>query len=157
MFKPIALATLVAGTLDILFAVILTLYFGREPGDMLRYVASGPFPPATEWETAGALLGLVVHFTLMAIMATAFVLAVRRYPAMLSSPLKWGLVYGLITYVVMNWIVVPLRFDTPLPPKPISIATQLFAHIVLVGLPIAWITAKTLLQPASGAAGTVHA
>jgi hypothetical protein len=157
MFKPIALATLVAGTLDILFAVILTLYYGREPGNMLRYVASGPLPPATEWETAGALLGLVVHFTLIAIMASVFVLAARRYPDLLHNPLKWGLIYGLITYVVMNWIVVPFRFDTPLPPKPISIATQLFAHIVLVGLPIAWITAKTLLQPPSGAAGTVHA
>ena len=157
MLKPIALATLVAGTLDILFAVILTLYFGREPGNMLRYVASGPFPVATEWESAGAVLGLIVHFTLMAIMATGFVLAARRFPDLLSSPLKWGLIYGLITYVIMNWIVVPLRFDTPLPPKPLSIATQLFAHIALVGLPIAWITAKTLLQPASGAAATVHA
>ena len=54
-----------------------------------------------------------------------------------------GIAYGLITYVVMNWIVVPLRFDTPLPPKPLSIATQLFAHIVLVGIPIALITART--------------
>ena len=44
----------------------------------------------------------------------------------------------------MNWIVVPLRFDAPLPPKPISIATQLFAHIVLVGIPIALIAARNL-------------
>lgn len=157
MLKPIALATLVAGTLDILFATILTLYFGREPGNMLRYVASGPFPAATEWETAGAVLGLLVHFTLMAIMATAFVLAARRFPDLVASPLKWGLIYGLITYVIMNWIVVPLRFDTPLPPKTISITTQLFAHIVLVGLPIAWITAKTLLQPTNAGAAAAHA
>jgi hypothetical protein len=157
MFKPIALATLVAGTLDIVFATILTLYFGREPGNMLRFVASGPFPQATEWETAGAVLGLIVHFTLMAIMATVFVLAARRFPDLVNSPLKWGLVYALLTYVVMNWIVVPLRFDTPLPPQPISIATQLFAHVFLVGLPIAWITAKTLVQSASGATATVHA
>ena len=157
MLKPIALATLVAGALDILFATILTLHFGRAPGNMLRYVASGPFPQATEWETAGAALGLIVHFTLMAIMATAFVLAARRFPDLLQSPLKWGLVYGLLTYVVMNWIVVPLRFDVPLPPKPLSIATQLIAHLFLVGLPIAWITAKTLVLPASGAAATVHA
>lgn len=157
MLKPIALATLVAGTLDILFAVILTLYFGREPDNMLRYVASGPFPSATEWETPGALLGLFVHFTLMAIMATIYVLFARRFPDMIASPLKWGLIFGLVTYVAMNWIVVPLRFDAPLPPKPLSIATQLFAHIVLVGLPIAWITARTLVQPASGAAAKVHA
>ena len=28
--------------------------------------------------------------------------------------------------------------------RPISIATQLFAHLVLVGIPIALITARTL-------------
>ncbi len=157
MLKPIAFATLVAGTLDILFAVILTLYFGREPGNMLRYVASGPFPFATEWEAAGAVLGLIVHFTLMAIMASVFVFAARRYLDILESPLKWGLIYGLVTYVMMNWIVVPLRFDAPLPLKPLPIATQLFAHIFLVGLPIAWITAKALVQPTNGAPATVHA
>jgi uncharacterized membrane protein YagU involved in acid resistance len=144
MLKPIAIATLVAGTLDILFAMLLTLLFGREIGGMLRYVASGPFPAATDMGAAGAILGLVVHFALIAIMAAAFVLGARRIPALVERPILWGILYGLITYVVMNWIVVPLRFDTPLPPKPLSIATQLFAHIVLVGIPIALIAARYL-------------
>jgi hypothetical protein len=144
MLRSIALATAVAGTLDILFAVILTLLYGRDPANMLRFVASGPFPPAKEWGTAGAMLGLIVHFTLMAIMATVFVLVARRYPDILRSPLKWGVIYGLATYVVMNLIVVPLRFPAPFPPQPQSIATQLFAHIVLVGIPFALITARTL-------------
>jgi hypothetical protein len=145
MLRPIAIATAVSGALDILFAMILTMTIGK--GDipaMLRFVASGPFPQAPEWGGPGAVLGLLVHFTLMAIMATIFVLAARQYPAILQSPVKWGVIYGLITYVAMNWIVVPLRFDSPLPPKPISIATQLFAHIVLVGIPFALITARTL-------------
>jgi uncharacterized membrane protein YagU involved in acid resistance len=84
-----------------------------------------------------------VHFALMAIMAAVFVLAARRFPDLLRSPLKWGVIYGLTTYVAMNWIVVPLRFDAPLPPKPMAIATQLFAHVVLVGIPFALITART--------------
>jgi hypothetical protein len=144
MVRPILLATAVAGTLDILFAVILTLLYGREPGNMLRYVASGPFPSAKDWATPGAVLGLVVHFTLMAIMATVFVIIARRHPDILRSPLKWGVIYGLVTYVVMNLIVVPLRFQTPFPPSATGIATQLFAHIVLVGIPFALITARTL-------------
>ncbi|WP_395621773.1 hypothetical protein [Sphingomonas daechungensis] len=48
MLKPIAIATAVSGTLDILFAMILTVFFGREIGNMLRYVASGPFPAAVD-------------------------------------------------------------------------------------------------------------
>ena len=142
--RTIALATLVAGTLDILFAIALTLVRGNDPAAMLRSVASGPLPAATELGAAGSALGLVTHFALMAIMAAVFVLAARQRPALLDKPIQWGIVYGLITYVVMNLIVVPLRFDTPLPPKPISIATQLFAHIVLVGIPIALVAARNL-------------
>ena len=144
MLRPIAVATAVSGTLDILFAMILTVFFGREIGNMLRYVGSGPFPQAREMGASGAILGLLVHFALMAIMAAAYVFAARRVPALVQRPIQWGLLFGLATYVVMNLLVVPMRFGTPLPPSPLSIATQLFAHIVLVGIPIALITARTL-------------
>ena len=144
MFKPIAIATAISGTLDILFAMILTVLFGRESGTMLRGVASGPFPSATEMGTGGAILGLLVHFALMAIMATALMMFVRYRPQLLDKPIVIGLLYGLITYVAMNLVVVPLRFDAPLPPKPLSIATQLFAHICLVGIPMALIAARYL-------------
>jgi hypothetical protein len=142
MARTIALATLVAGALDILFAIVLTLSHGRDPAAMLRYVASGPFPPATNLGATGSALGLLTHFVLIAIMAALFVLAARQWPSLLDKPIQSGILYGLITYVAMNWIVVPLRFETPLPPPTISIATQLFAHIALVGLPIALITAR---------------
>lgn len=142
LLRPIALATLIAGTLDILAATILTLIYGREPANMLRFVASGPFPPATEWGAAGAALGLATHFTLMAIMATVFIVAAQQRPALRERPLLWGLIYGLVTYVVMNLIVVPLRFPAAFPPRPISVATQLFCHIVLVGIPIALVAAR---------------
>jgi hypothetical protein len=77
IWKPIAIATLVCGTLDILFAMILTLLRGKQIGNMLRIVASGPFPDATQWGAPGALAGLAVHYTLMAIMVAIFVLAAR--------------------------------------------------------------------------------
>ena len=147
MGRAIAFATIVAGSLDILFAVILTLLYGSEPAAMLRYVASGPFPAATGMGAGGALLGLIVHFALMAIMAAVFAVVAREQPRLLDRPLLSGLIYGLATYVVMNWIVVPVRFDTSLPPSPLSIATQLFAHVALVGIPIAMIAAR-YLRPA---------
>ena len=94
--------------------------------------------------TGGAILGLFVHFALMAIMAAALMLVLRQRPMLLDKPILIGLLYGLITYVAMNLVVVPLRFDAPLPPKPLSIATQLFAHICLVGIPMALIAARYL-------------
>jgi hypothetical protein len=144
MLRPIAIATAISGTLDILFAMFLTLIFGREIGSMLRYVAAGPFPAATSMGAVGAVLGLLVHFALMAIMATGLMLLVRWRPERLESPVRTGVAYGVITYFLMNWAVVPLRFGTPLPPKTLSIATQLFAHIVLVGLPMIYIAARYL-------------
>ena len=139
MLKPIAVATAICGTLDILFAMILTLAFGRQVPNMLRYVASGPFPGATEWGAGGAILGLVVHFALMGLMATALVLLVRWKPERLETPLLTGVAFGVITYFAMNWVVVPLRFGTPIPPKTLSMVTQGFAHIVLVGIPMGYI------------------
>jgi len=138
--RPIVVATLVCGTFDILLATILTVWRGREIGAMLRFVASGPFPPATDWGAGGAILGLAVHYALMALMIAVFVFAARRSPAILDRPLLAGLGFGLIAYVVMNLIVVPLRFPAAWPPKPLAIGTQLFAHIVLVGWPSAFIT-----------------
>lgn len=146
MLRPIAIATAISGTLDILFAMVLTLAFGREIPNMLRFVASGPFPGATGMGNAGAVLGLVVHYVLMAIMATGLVLLVRWRPGLVQTPLRTGLAYGIITYFIMNWLVVPLRFHAPLPPKAISVATQLFAHVVLVGIPMAYVSARYLRQ-----------
>ena len=146
MLKPIAIATAISGSLDILFAMILTLWFGREIPNMLRYVASGPFPAAAEMGMAGATLGLLIHFALMAVMAAVLMIYLRRNTQYLDHPILVGLVYGLLTYLVMNLIVVPLRFDAPLPPKPLSIATQLFAHICLLGIPMA-LVARRFLRP----------
>ena len=142
--KPILAATLLCGTLDILLAIILTASRGKDVGNMLRSVGSGPFPSATGMGSAGAILGLAVHFGLMAIMVAVFVVAARPMPRLLDNPWVSGLLYGLITYVVMNLIVVPLRFPAAWPPSTLSIATQLFAHIALVGWPTAFIARKYL-------------
>lgn len=145
LLRPILIATLVAGTLDILAAIGLTLFYARRTvADMLRGVASGPFPTATGWGTKGAALGLAVHFTLMAIMVAVYVFAAARLPALRARPVLWGVLYGLATYVVMNLVVVPLRFAGAFPPSARSVVTQLFCHIVLVGIPIALIAARHL-------------
>lgn len=145
--KGIVQATAVAGTLDILAAAGLTVFYGkRGVDDMLRFVASGPFPGAPQWGVPGALLGLVVHFALMAIMAWAYFWAARQWPGLTARPLQWGVIYGIATFVVMNLLVVPIRFGA-WPPKPVGLATQLFCHVVLVGLPIALIAGACPARP----------
>src|SRR5688572_19735285 len=144
MLKPIAVATLVAGTLDILSAFVFAGMAGASPGGVLRYVASGPFGDAVREGGAGwAAIGLVVHFAIMACMAAAWFLIAPRIPALIRHPVVAGIFYGLVLWVIMYFVVKPLRWpDAPLPHTLWSIANQLFSHCILVGIPIAWIASR---------------
>lgn len=141
--RRILTATLVAGTLDIIAASLLAISAGRTPDKMLRGVASGPFPDATSWGLGGAALGLAVHFAIMAAMAAVYVLAADRLPLLKAQRILSGILYGIATWAVMNLIVLPLRWPAVFPHTDLfSIASQLFCHIVLVGIPIALIAAR---------------
>jgi len=133
--QRILLATLIAGTLDIGMAAIETSRAGKPVGGMLRSVASGPFPPAVDWGTGGALTGLLVHFAIMGVMAAVFLIARERIAIVRRHTILAALAYGVILWLVMYGLVLPLRFGMSFPsPKPEAIAKQLFAHVVLVGL-----------------------
>lgn len=139
MLRPILWATLVAGTLDILFAFVTA----GSVAPVLRTVASGPLGDAIADGPAGAPLGLLVHFAIMAVMAAAYVLAASRVPLLVRQWIVAGLLYGVVLWIVMYWLVMPLRWDSyTTPSEPMAIARQLFAHCVLVGLPIAWFAAR---------------
>jgi hypothetical protein len=141
MLRPILWATFVAGTLDILFAFATA----GSVAPVLRTVASGPLGDAIADSPAGAPLGLLVHFAIMAAMAAAYVIAASRVPLLVLQLIVAGLLYGVVLWIVMYWLVMPLRWDSyTMPSEPMAIARQLFAHCVLVGLPIAWFAARHL-------------
>ena len=141
MTRTIAWATLIAGTLDILSAFV---WSGAVIG-VLRTVASGPFGDAIAEGPAGVPLGLLTHFAIMTVMVTAYVLAARRIPALNRYWPIAGLLYGLVLWFVMYWIVMPLRWESyQTPREALAIAKQLISHCLLVGLPIAWITARRI-------------
>ena len=143
MRYAIARATLVAGTLDILSAFVFAGMAGMGPVAILQYVASGPFGDQANSGTGWAIVGLAVHYAIMACMATAFVLAARRLPLLAHRPVISGLAYGVLLWFIMYWIVKPMRWpDVPLPHTAWGIGNALFSHCILVGLPIALITAR---------------
>ena len=142
MLRTIAWATLVAGTLDILMAVIdVSLSGGSVPG-MFRSIASGPFGDGMRQSSLGVPAGLLVHFAIMAVIAAVYIVAARRVPALTRYWWIAGLLYGVGVWLVMYGIVLPARFGGSLPSEALAVAKGLFAHCVLVGLPIAWITAR---------------
>lgn len=142
-------ATAVAGALDIAMAFLSS---SAPPAQVLRSVASGPFGSGMrEGGAAAALLGLLVHFAIMTIMVAVFVFVTARRPRLLDRPLAIGLGYGLLLYLVMYWIVLPLRWPAVFPiTDTTEVAKALFAHLVLVGVPIALITVRFRKSPAVG-------
>ncbi len=142
-WSRIALAVAVAGTLDIASAIIMTVSRGKSAIDMLSGIASGPFGEAMgEAGMTGAVVGLATHFAIMTVMVIVFALLVSRWAGM-PRPLIAGPVYGIILYLVMYWVVMPLRWSSVHP--SISVRGMLIPvaiHIVLVGLPIALILCR---------------
>jgi hypothetical protein len=143
MLKPIVIATLIAGTLDILSAFVFAGIAGMRPVGVLKFVASGPFGNAPT-ETAGwAVAGLLVHFAIMACMVTAYMMVAPRIAPLIRHPILAGIAYGVLLWIIMYWIVRPLRFpELPLPHTLYGIANALFSHCVLVGIPIALVASR---------------
>ena len=143
MGRTITWAWLVAGTLDLLSAYVWAALDGGDMAGILPTVASGPFGDSVPAGAAGQALGAAVHFSIMLVMVTVYVVASRRIPALNRNWLVAGLLYGVALWIVMYWIVLPLRFEgyrTPSEAWPIT--KQLISHCLLVGLPIAWIAAR---------------
>lgn len=170
----ILLAGAIAGALDITYAITAygPLSYNVPAERILQSVAAGLI--GREASQAGGMatagLGLATHFVLAAIMAAVFVLAAQRFRLLTKNALLWGVLYGLILYVAMNYVVVPLsaaganeHFASSLgeasarlqdsfsqirptndPNHPWILAGTLFAHTVLVGIPIALIAKRTV-------------
>jgi len=139
MLRPVVTATLLAGTLDLLSAFV----FQGAVVSVLRSVASGPFGGEIAGGAAGAPLGVLTHFAIMTVMVAAYMYAAARVPALNQNWVVSGLAYGVALWIVMYWVVLPLRFESyQTPHEALPIAKQLFSHCLLVGLPIAWVASR---------------
>lgn len=83
-----------------------------------------------------AVLGLALHFLIAFSAATVFYVASRKIAFMTLQPVLSGVLYGVMVYLVMYWVVIPL---SEVRRSPLSISAPLIAivtHMVCVGLPI---------------------
>lgn len=148
-FRFFVLAWLVAGALDISSAFVYAGLGEHHTGPLpiLRYVASGPFGDHMKEEgLLGALVGLGVHFVLMANMTAVLILAAQFFPILRRRPAVTGVVYGAALYSVMYFIVLPLRYPGFAPHDAVKIAQQLFSHLILVGLSMSLIGMRGFRQ-----------
>lgn len=149
--QAVLAAGLIAGTLDILAAILVNLPRGISPQAILQSVASGLLGrEAYAGGAATAVLGLALHYAMMFLIVTVFMLMARRYKAFTRHAFVAGALYGVAVFFVMNAVVLPLSaFPHDISFAPAKLAQGLLIHILLVGLPIALIARRYGVRPAS--------
>jgi len=124
-------AGLIAGTVDIAAASIINTI---NPLRILLAIASGLLGKAAFHGGGGAMvLGLVLQWVMSIIIAGIFTLAAVRAPALARRWVLNGALYGVVVFIVMNFVVVPLSV-APLKPgwalSAESIVKNLLAMVV---------------------------
>lgn len=145
-WQLLVLAGLVAGILDILYAIGVWGMQGIPAQRILQSVASGILGKASFSGGAGtAVLGLALHMLIALAMAAVYFIATRKWQLLVRRPWLCGTLYGLLLYVVMTFVVVPLSAArVGHSSDVIAIVRALLPHVVLVGLPIAWLARLAL-------------
>lgn len=146
--KTIVFAGLTAGALDISYAFIIWGLRGVTPIRIGQSIASGLLgrEAAVGGGTATGLFGLLLHFILATIIASIYYIAARNIRLLVDRAVPFGIAYGLVTYGVMNYVVMPLSAIGAVGdggPLYIRI-TGVLVHMFLIGLPIALITRRDL-------------
>lgn len=146
--KTIVLAGLTAGALDITYAFIIWGLRGVTPIRIGQSIASGLLgrDAAVGGGAAMGMFGLLLHFVLATIIAAIYYVAARNIRLLVDRAVPCGILYGLVTYVVMNYVVMPLSAIGAIGdsgPAYIRI-TGVLVHMFLIGLPIALITRRGL-------------
>ncbi len=148
--KAIGLSCLVAGTLDISDALIFYGLRGVSPIRILQGIASGVLGrTAFTQGTRSAILGLFLHYFIATTVAAIYIFASRKLP-LSRHPFLWGSAYGVVVYLIMNYVVLPLSKIGPRPTPPlIPLINGVAALIFCIGIPIALIARHYVPHEAS--------
>ena len=143
----------IAATLDIIYAIVRNAGYGMSPLQVLQSVASGWMgKDALTSGVTGGIIGLVSHYGILLVAAALYLAASRRFPILRSRAIVCGAIFGVLVYLFMNFVVLPLSafpFDFP---YPLSRLLEGFvSHAAFVGLPIALAIRRFSAPTAAGA------
>lgn len=146
------LGGVIAGALDLGFAIILAHRRGVAAGHMLQSIGSGVLGRASyAMGTASELVGLACHFGIAMGMAFAYFLLTRWEPWLRRHVMTGAIAYGVLLYVMMEFVIVPFSAAPfRLPVTPAGVFTSLLSHICFVALPITYLAAQARWQRMQG-------
>jgi hypothetical protein len=152
--RTIVIAGLLAGALDIAYAFIIWGLRGVSPIRIGQSVAAGLLgrEAAVSGGTETGLFGLLLHFILAIIMAAIYYGAARNIRLLVDRAVPCGIAYGLALYGAMNYVVLPLSAIGKAGGGGLLYITitGILVHMFLVGLPIALITRRALINEPFG-------
>lgn len=136
---------LAIGLLDLAFAWGFWVPRGASLGGILRSIAAGWFgAQSRDMGATGAWVGLVSHLGIALAFVVAYWLAARRVALLRSAWLPCGLAYGVLLYVVMNFVVLPLSAaGAPTFDDVAWVASSIVMHAVFGAL-CAWFARRAL-------------
>jgi hypothetical protein len=136
---------LIAGTLDISDNLIFNHFRGIGPTRVFQYIASGLIGSrAARGGMASVALGIVLHYLIALIWTFVFYAGSRKLPVLRRRPVICGLLYGVVVYLVMNWVVLPLS-AVPHPRSTMTIASRINGVLALmfcIGLTVSLLTRR---------------
>jgi hypothetical protein len=142
----VLIAWLLAGTLDITTAILF--YVGpssARAARLLQGIASGLLGArAFDGGAMTALLGLALHFLIALIWTLVFLVAFPTLGALRRHLVMIGIAYGIIVWLVMNLVVLPLSNVArgPFQPRAAGIAATIL--VLCIGLPISLVIGRHL-------------
>jgi len=142
--KAVLWGGLIAGVLDAVDGVVAFGFNGLNPIQVLQYIASGLLGPSSfHGGLVTAALGTVFHFFIAFVAAAVYVLASQRITILKSRAILFGVMYGVIVYLFMNYLALPL---SAVGHSPFSLGLFLngvIGHGIFVWLPIALYARRT--------------
>lgn len=146
--RALATGTLVVGALDLFDAVVFFGLRGARPDRILQSIAAGVLGPASfQGGAATALLGLVLHFVIAFGIVMGYFVAAGLFPLLVRRPLVHGAWYGVVAYLVMNYVVIPLSNAAVAPPTIPVVVNGVLIHVLGVGIPAAWFASRARRPP----------
>lgn len=143
-FGLVVLGGLIAGALDLTFACLFYWPQGATPLRILQFIASGVLGKGSfEMGGASAALGVFCHFFISVCAAGIYYLVSLRVPFLTRRVLLSGAIFGVLMFLAMHFIVVPLSAIKPGPMKVGNVIGELCSHVFLFGMVIAYAVARS--------------
>lgn len=139
----ILLAGFIAGTLDAAGAVIVYCLLMKvvTVTQLFHGIAAGLFGDTIIGsENVMAIIGLLLHYFIAFCFATGYFVVYPHLRFLQKNAFISGLLYGLVVWIIMNLIVVPLSQAHHSPPTWPGFLRGAGILMVCIGLPVSFIT-----------------